>query len=122
MPEPAPSGINPPSRTVGARFSNVQYEAIRQTLGGESDTDYIRRLVAEDMQRQRVDLPGYEFVTNNDRKVRRVRGRGIRRYEDRLGRVLYTAKCFVCGHRRRLVKRRDGYWLLHCGAGSRIEV
>lgn len=113
---------NATSRTIGARFSNIQYDALRTVLGDEKDSDYIRRLVAEDMQRLRVDLPAYEFVTNDDRKKRRVRGRGVKQYQDCLGRMFYTAKCFVCGRRRRLVKRRDGYWLLHCGAGSLIEI
>lgn len=55
------------SRAVGARLSNAQFAILLKRLGDEKPTDYVRRLIAEDMQRQGVEWPEHEFISNDER-------------------------------------------------------
>lgn len=60
------------SRAVGARLSNAQYAVLLRVLGDETTTDYVRRLIAEDMARRGVAWPEHEFIANEDRAEKGV--------------------------------------------------
>lgn len=62
-----------------------------------------------------------EVVTERGQRAYAYRVEAVRRWVDRQHRTFYTAPCPTCGHRRRLVRRADGYYLIHCGAGIRLQ-
>lgn len=64
---------NSKSRTVGARFSHEQVTAILRYLDGrERKSDYVRRLIIEDMAAHGATLPEHEFIPNEDRAEKGV--------------------------------------------------
>ncbi len=64
------------TRTICGRLSKEQYQIVRDVLVGETDSDYIRRLIAADLQAQGIEWPEYEIVSNEDRSRLKVKGRG----------------------------------------------
>jgi hypothetical protein len=63
----------PSSKTISVRLSVEQLELLRVMLGVESDSDYVRRLIAQDMKRRGLYWPDYEWVTNEDRQAEKQR-------------------------------------------------
>ena len=64
------------TRTICGRLSKEQYQIVRDILGRETDSDYIRRLIAHDLQKRGIEWPGYKIVSNEDRSRLKIRGRG----------------------------------------------
>lgn len=67
---------NAQSRAAGARLSNEQYDVLLNYLQqtGERPSDYVRRLIAEDLSAHGIELPDYEFIDNDMRAERRKDG------------------------------------------------
>ncbi len=57
-----------PTTPIGAKISNEQYQILLRYLGGETTSDYIRRLIADDMRAHGIEWPEYRFVTIEERR------------------------------------------------------
>lgn len=68
--------VSEQTKTVSARLSIEQYEALQDHIGSEPQSEYIRRLIAEDFDRAGLAFPEYEWVDNDMRKALGIRGRG----------------------------------------------
>lgn len=64
------------TKAVSARLSKVQHQKLRDFIGDEAMSDYLRRLIEADFVRHGMTWPDYDFVDNDARADRRIRGRG----------------------------------------------
>lgn len=84
-------------------------------IGLNTSETQVRRLIQPLLENNKIQRLKHRLDSGQVAYV--YSGRGVERHK-----VYVTAPCPRCGQRRRLVRRRDGYWLLHCGSGALIEM